>query len=97
MKIELAKIERMSQTGSSLLRLMQNNHMPILDLFIRESIQNSSDAAKDGTDHVKIDLISGEFNSLELSKEFEGAEDRLNERFRACKNILLYVIPIQLD
>ena len=35
MKIELAKIERMSQTGSSLLRLMQNNHMPILDLFMK--------------------------------------------------------------
>lgn len=88
MKIELAKIERMSQTGSSLLRLMQNNHMPILDLFIRESIQNSSDAAKDGTDHVKIDLISGEFNSLELSKEFEGAEDRLNERFKGVQKYI---------
>lgn len=44
MKIEIAEPGRMTQSGSSLLKLIQNNNMPILDLLVRESIQNSLDA-----------------------------------------------------
>lgn len=40
MKIEIAEPGRMTQSGSSLLKLIQNNNMPILDLLVRESIQN---------------------------------------------------------
>ena len=45
MKIEIAEPGRMTQTGSSLLKLIQNNNMPALDLLVRESIQNSLDAS----------------------------------------------------
>lgn len=38
MKIEIAEPGRMTQSGSSLLKLIQNNNMPILDLLVRESI-----------------------------------------------------------
>ena len=34
----------MAQVGSSVLRAIQNNSYPLIDLFIRESIQNSLDA-----------------------------------------------------
>lgn len=44
MKIEIAEPGRMTQSGNSLLKLIQNNNMPILDLLVRESIQNSLDA-----------------------------------------------------
>ena len=44
MKIEIAEPGRMTQSGSSLLKLIQNNNMPILDLLVRDSIQNSLDA-----------------------------------------------------
>ena len=44
MKIEIAEPGRMTQSGSSLLKLIQNNNMPALDLLVRESIQNSLDA-----------------------------------------------------
>lgn len=44
MYIEIAEPGRMSQSGSSLLKLIQNNYMPTLDLLVRESIQNSLDA-----------------------------------------------------
>ena len=40
MKIELAEQGRMTQTGSALLRLFQNQTVPLLDLVVRESIQN---------------------------------------------------------
>ena len=36
MYIEIAEPGRMSQSGSSLLKLIQNNYMPTLDLLVRE-------------------------------------------------------------
>jgi hypothetical protein len=48
MRIEKAKYERMSQSGSAILRLFQNHEMPVLDLFVREVVQNSLDAGIEG-------------------------------------------------
>ena len=63
MKIEIAEPGRMTQSGSSLLKLIQNNKTPILDLLVRESIQNSLDAQKD-----KLRKYAKEFpNQLELA------------------------------
>lgn len=61
MKIEIAKPDRMSQSGSSLLRLIQNANMPVLDLLVRESIQNSLDAARDESDFIKVEFLTGNF------------------------------------
>ena len=46
MNIKLLKLGWMTTSGSSLLRMMQNASTPVLDLIVRESIQNSLDAAK---------------------------------------------------
>lgn len=85
MKIEIAEPGRMKPTGSSLLRLIQNNSMPFLDLLVREAIQNSLDAADEESDYVSVDLITGSFNSKELSKELEGITDSLNKKYPADK------------
>lgn len=82
MYIEIAEPGRMTQSGSSLLRLIQNNSMPILDLLVRESVQNSLDAAKSDGDYVSVDFITGTFISKELSKELDDITDGLNKRFR---------------
>ena len=72
----------MTQTGSSLLKLIQNNNMPILDLLVRESIQNSLDAQDDtDTPYVDVSFITGKFRKEELNKELEGVEEALNSRF----------------
>lgn len=81
MKIEIFEPGRMTQTGSSLLRLIQNNSMPVLDLLVRESIQNSLDAADDIGDYVSVDFMTGKFNSIELSHELEGITEGLNREF----------------
>lgn len=82
MKIEIAPHARMSERGSSLLRLIQNNDMPLLDLLVREAIQNSLDAAVPNTENsVKIDFSVNRFNSSLLSAELEGISDTLNIRF----------------
>lgn len=81
MKIEIAEPGRMTQSGSSLLKLIQNNNMPILDLLVRESIQNSLDAKNEKDSYVTVEFFTGEFNSLSLNNELEGITDSLNKKY----------------
>ena len=81
MKIEIAEPGRMTQTGSSLLKLIQNNDMPILDLLVRESVQNSLDARRDDSEYVDVEFLTGEFDSFRLTQSLEGITDALQQRF----------------
>jgi hypothetical protein len=81
MIIEIAKHERMSETGSSLIRLIQNNEMPMLDLTVREAVQNSLDASMPGEGYVQVDFSIREFNRQQLSVHFSGITERLNELY----------------
>lgn len=71
MNIEIAKPGRMTQTGSSLLRLIQNNDMPLLDLLVRESIQNSLDAHNEDTAFVNVQYLTGQFESALFVRHLE--------------------------
>lgn len=83
MKIERAQHARMSETGSSLLRLIQNHELPVLDLLVRESIQNSLDAARDNTAGSAVDVcfITGNFETAALAKHLEGITTNLHKYF----------------
>lgn len=81
LRIEIAKHERMAESGSSLLRLIQNQDTPLLDLFVRESIQNSLDAAKNTSLPVTVELNVGSFEASQLNANLEGVEDELNKRY----------------
>lgn len=81
MKIEIAEPGRMTQTGSSLLKLIQNNNMPVLDLLVRESIQNSLDARKTSEKFVNVDYLTGKFDSKALGKELEGITESLYKKY----------------
>lgn len=81
MKIEIAEPGRMTQTGSSLLKLIQNNDMPVLDLLVRESIQNSLDARKSDVKYVDVNYLTGAFDNHKLSAELEGITGALRKRF----------------
>ena len=82
MKIEIAVPGRMAQTGSSLLKLIQNNDMPVLDMLVRESIQNSLDARKANSKYVDVNYLIGTFNNNKLCAELEGITDALKKRFQ---------------
>ncbi|SDW05948.1 hypothetical protein SAMN05421781_0299 [Marinococcus luteus] len=82
MKVEIAPHERMSETGSSLIRLIQSNELPTLDLLIREAIQNSSDAVKEEAESVKVAFNISNFESNNLSRHFEKISETLNEQFK---------------
>ena len=81
MKIEIAEPGRMTQSGSSLLRLIQNNKTPVLDLLVRESVQNSLDAHKPGAKSVTVEFLTGNFSSRRLGNELDGITDALARRF----------------
>ncbi len=81
MEIQIAEIGNMSQSGSSLLKSIQNNSTPILDLLVRESIQNSLDAAKPGKAWVGVEFEIGEFSPKKLNSYLSGSIDTLNARF----------------
>lgn len=81
MDIEIPKQERMTETGSSLLRLIQNKNTPLLDLFVRESIQNSLDAHKDNIKFVNVEYIIGKFDSHSFNSELTGISNFLDKKF----------------
>lgn len=81
MKIEIAEPGKMTQSGSSLLRLIQNDSTPLLDLLVRESVQNSLDAARASVDYVDMDFITGSFSKERLNIELDEITEALNRRF----------------
>ena len=91
MKVEIAEHGRMSESGSSLLRLIQNQDMPLLDLLVRESVQNSLDAANGNAPDVKVSFNIGQFQSKNLNKHFEKIQNALNSRFPSSNGAYDYV------
>ena len=83
MKIDIATHASMSESGSSLLRLIQSQDTPLLDLLVRESIQNSLDAwdPATGRKYVRVDISRTIFKSSDLNPFFEGISKALDHRF----------------
>ncbi len=81
MKIEIAEPGRMTQSGSSLLKLIQNNDMPVLDLLVRESIQNSLDARKKDSRYVDVKFLVDNFKAYDLNEKLEGITNKLNHKY----------------
>lgn len=74
-------------TGKAALKAIQNEHTFLLDLFVRESIQNSSDATILGEKVFKVFYNVGEFKNDDISSCFDEITDKLNQRYsgKTCK------------
>lgn len=59
----------MGNNGKSAKRSLQDVDVPVLDSLVREGIQNSLDAAKDGADKVIVNFNSGYFDNDSFLKE----------------------------
>lgn len=82
LEIEITKKGRFEQTGSSLLSIMQSSgSMPLLDLVVREAIQNSLDAAKMGKEFVEVDFSVGDFRASDLNQYFQGISNTMNQLY----------------
>ena len=85
MKIEIAEHGRMTESGSSLLRLIQNQSMPLLDLLVREAVQNSLDATNKSDPFVAVDISVKDFRAKDLNKHFDSIHHTLNSRFPSAQ------------
>ena len=81
MIIEVAKEGRMDMSGQGLIRAIQNNNMPILDLLVREAVQNSLDAAEKDAEHVRVDFGVKAFDANLLAEELDGITETLKKDY----------------
>lgn len=90
LKIKIAPNDpqSMSQDGDAILRSLQNNNMPMIDLLVRESLQNSLDATKPQSEYTEVEFKLNKFNTAEVSSYFEGISDELNKRFEKSEYVL---------
>ncbi len=70
LEYEIKKNDYMSTSASALLRIIQNNNTPILDLLTREVIQNSIDASLENSKNVEISVYTGSFDTFSLNSHF---------------------------
>lgn len=88
MNIEIQVPDKMINNGSTILRAMQNNNTPEADLFVRESIQNSLDAAIGSKKDVLVDFTIGKFETKSLGNELEMIDEKLNQRYKSIEKYL---------
>lgn len=87
--IEVFDSDRVSSTGKSILDALQNNNTPNIDLFVRESIQNSLDAADDSNNpFVSVEFNSGSFEANRFNRLLGRVETRLNEKYTGVHEYL---------
>lgn len=89
MQIEIASpYDKMAESGSSLLRLIQNNDTNKLDLLIREALQNCLDAGNKTSRAVNVDFITGRTETDKVCNFFAEIESNLKEK---CGNICDFI------
>lgn len=91
MKIEILKQGKFTTSGSSVLKMMQNNNTPTLDLIVRESIQNSLDAALPNTKNVGVRFLCDEFEVDDLAKHFPDVEEEIKKISNSSKSKFLSI------
>lgn len=88
MKIELLTQGKYSNSGSAVLRLIQNDSTPTLDLLVRESIQNSLDAALPEVKSVDVRFNFGSFNTAALAPHYENIANTIISSFPSTSEYL---------
>ena len=68
--------------GSVTLKSLQNDYVPLLDLLVREAIQNSSDASlEEAGDRFKVNFTTGYFCPKDFNSFMTALDTSLNELF----------------
>lgn len=91
MKVQHTKTERMGENGKSLLRILQNETIPLIDLFVREGLQNSLDATLDDAKETIVNIGAVEFDVNQLGCYLEGIGDTLAKRYNEHSPKAIYL------
>lgn len=74
-------VQSMSQDGTAILRSLQNKSLPIIDLMVRESLQNSLDATLEGQGITNVQFTIGKFNSSKLAGNLDEVTHKLVTKY----------------
>lgn len=88
--IEILESRKNVMLGSGVLRSLQNEHTPKLDLLVRESIQNSLDAAVESNliKDVSIEFNIGEFESKTLTDQLSKVGPNINKIYKGKQEFI---------
>lgn len=73
-------------SGHKLRVAIQNTSTPLMDLYVRESLQNSLDAAKEGVNEVHVDYAHGLFDIDELAGFYDVLGPKLRNKKESLPN-----------
>src|SRR5574344_1603561 len=82
MKIRILEKGPMILTGSKVLKAIMDNYTPPIDLFVRESIQNSADQIMEDKAFGRIQYNIGNFNNTSLTSCLESISGKINSLFK---------------
>lgn len=80
--------QSMVQDGDSILKSLQNNSLPTVDLVIRESLQNSLDAQIPGSSDTEVEINVGTFDSEKFAVNFEEIDETLIKKYPGQQMVL---------
>lgn len=80
--------QSMVQDGDSILKSLQNNSFPTVDLVIRESLQNSLDAQIPGSSDTEVEINVGTFDSEKFAVNFEEIDETLIKKYPGQQMVL---------
>ena len=83
-----ADLQSMAQDGDAILRSLQNKTLPMVDLMVRESLQNSLDATIEGQEFTDVKYTIGKFNSNQLASHFEEIDVKLNTEYEGYHDFI---------
>jgi len=78
--------------GSSELKIMQNNYTPLLDLLVRESIQNSLDARISGASYINVNFKHDSFDLNSLCSKFPVIGERIRKKYINTNNKFIAIM-----
>lgn len=81
-------VQSMAQDGAAILRSLQNKSLPIIDLMVRESLQNSLDATIDGVESTNVQYIIGEFDSSKFARNLDEVTEKLEMMYPNTQNFI---------
>ncbi|MFV0541937.1 MAG: hypothetical protein ACK5MZ_12015, partial [Aestuariibaculum sp.] len=81
-------VQSMSQDGGKILKSLQNKSMSPIDIVVRESLQNSLDAAIEGQETTDVHFRIDKFSSDKLAPIFEELDKSLVEKYPGFQDFL---------
>lgn len=87
-KHALNDVQSMSHDGGKILKSLQNNYLSLIDIVVREAIQNSLDASIEGEHSTNVDFKVDQFESKKLAPIFEDVDKTLLERYPSYQKFL---------